>query len=357
MNAPNVTVVIPSLNPDEKLGKTVQSLLDVGFTDIILVNDGSGAEYVPNFPKNLPNCTLLTHEVNRGKGAAMKTAFRYFLDTKRTTRGVITVDGDGQHLAEDVLRCAEEMCKTDSVVLGVRDFSGPDVPARSKFGNRTTSFVFRLFCGLKVSDTQTGLRAIPAKYLSEMLNVDGNRYEYETNMLLKMGSLGIPSAEVGIQAVYIEENQTSHFRPVRDSIRIYGLILKFIFSSAVAALVDLVLFFVFNLLLVPLIGVSADAVATAAARVISSFVNFSLNKKAVFKSSAPTQRAVVRYYILAVCILALSAGGITLFTFITRTESSVIKTIAKCVIDTLLSILSFRLQREWVFAEPKQKNQ
>ena len=132
----NVTVIIPSLNPDEKLRKTVSDLIAVGFDDIILVNDGSAPESVQNFPTDVPECTILTHEVNRGKGAAMKTAFRYYLESARKTVGVITVDGDGQHIAEDVLACAREMCAQNAVILGVRDFSEPQVPPRSRIGNR-----------------------------------------------------------------------------------------------------------------------------------------------------------------------------------------------------------------------------
>lgn len=369
MQAPNVTVVIPSLNPDEKLRKTVQSLLDLGFTDIVLVNDGSQKQFVPNFPTDLPHCTLLTHEINRGKGAAMKTAFRYVLDSNRSTDGVITVDGDGQHLAEDVLHCAEEMCKTECVVLGVRDFSQPHVPPRSRVGNRITSAVFRLFCGLRVSDTQTGLRATPMKYLPDMIAVDGDRYEYETNALLQMGLLGIPSSEVKIQTVYIEENQTSHFRPFRDSMRIYSLIfkfvlrrmrqfLKFLASSALSFVLDLGLFALLSWFFAPLIGITGDTVANIGARVVSSLFNFTVNKKKVFKSTAPNKTAIVRYYILALGILAVSTGGITLFSLLSKmafsAESTAIKTLVKGCIDTILFIFSFRIQKKWVFAENKE---
>ena len=176
--AKSVTVVIPSLNPDEKLAGVVRDLIQIGFDDIILVNDGSCTEYTANFPKDLPECTLLIHEVNRGKGAAMKTAFRYLLERDKRTDGVITVDGDGQHKASDVLACARAMQETRGVVLGVRDFDLPDVPPRSRMGNKITSLVFRLFCGIKISDTQTGLRAIPLEYLPAMLEVSGDRYEY-----------------------------------------------------------------------------------------------------------------------------------------------------------------------------------
>ncbi len=358
MNKLNVTVVIPSLNPDEKLKKTVQDLLAVGFSDIILVNDGSAPEYTDNFPKDLPGCTLLTHEVNRGKGAALKTAFQYFLNENRKTEGVITVDGDGQHIAEDVMRCAEAMIETDALILGVRDFSEPHVPPRSRFGNRTTSLVFRLFCGLRISDTQTGLRAIPARFLPDMLSVDGDRYEYETNMLLMMSSLSIPYREEKIHTVYIEENKTSHFRPIRDSIRIYGLILKFISCSAISALVDQGVYYLLARLSFLAFGAWSDVLYGVTARVVSSAVNYSLNKKAVFKSRAPSKTSLVRYYVLAIVIMLASSGTIGLFSFIFNMvggEYALVKTIVKLAVDTVLFLLSFRVQREWVFADNSQK--
>jgi len=350
----DITVVIPSLNPDEKLAQTVYSLLEAGFTDIVLVNDGSEAECVPFFPTDCPECTLLTHPVNRGKGAALKTAFRYILDRKKVFAGIITVDGDGQHKAEDVLRCAEAMRNENTIVLGVRDFSLPHIPPRSRFGNRTTSLVFRLFCGLKISDTQTGLRAIPAQYLPSLVDVAGDRYEYETNMLLQMKALSLPFSETKIETVYIEENQTSHFRPLRDSLRIYGLILRFMAASLLSSLLDLGLFFLLSCFLPNWFGAAADAVCTCIARICSSLFNYSLNRKRVFRSKAPAKTSLLRYYILATGILLLSSASITAVSLLfgmTDGSYAFIKTVCKFVIDTLLFLVSFRLQQDWVFAE------
>lgn len=359
IDASRYTVVIPSLNPDEKLAATVNSLLRLGFSDIILVNDGSKPECVPYFPDSHPECTLLTHPVNRGKGAALKTAFQYFLDSGRSSIGVITVDGDGQHRAEDVLRCAGEMEKNGSVVLGVRNFDRADVPWRSRTGNKITSLVFRLFCGLKISDTQTGLRAIPAKYLAQMLSIDGERYEYETNMLLQMKSLGVPCSEVSIETVYIEGNQTSHFRPFRDSLRIYSLILKFISSSLLASVVDLSLFFILSLFLPGVLGTISDAVCTVIARIVSSAVNFTVNKTKVFRSDTSLKTSCIRYYILAAGVLLLSSGaisGISLLFHWADGRFALLKTLCKLVIDTILFLFSFRVQREWVFQTKKPLN-
>lgn len=228
-----VTVVLPSLNPDEKLTAVLYELKEIGFDDIILVNDGSESSRLTYFPPDDDECCeLLTHEVNRGKGAALKTAFACFLSSGRTSAGVVTVDGDHQHKAEDVRRCAEEMLKyPDSVILGVRDFSRHGTPLKSRAGNRLTSFVFRVFCGLRISDTQTGLRAIPRAYLSQLAAVEGERFEYETNMLLEMKRLNIPLRQVPIETVYIEGNASSHFHAVRDSFQIYRLIFRFLFRK------------------------------------------------------------------------------------------------------------------------------
>ena len=163
-----VSVIIPSLNPDEKLIAVVDSLIREGFDDIILVNDGSDRAHMKPFEivSRYSQCTLLTHEVNRGKGRGLKTAFEYCLASRPGIAGVVTVDGDYQHKAEDIRKCCEKMIEEkDKVVLGVRDFSGKDVPFKSRFGNHMTSFVFRFACGLNISDTQTGLRAIPYQYL------------------------------------------------------------------------------------------------------------------------------------------------------------------------------------------------
>ena len=198
-----VVAVIPSLHPDEKLFPTVKGLLDAGFARIVVVDDGSGPDYAEIFHacEELPGVTLISYEVNRGKGAAMKTAFAHILENMKDSAGAITVDGDGQHLPEDCRACADKMLKDDKAVLGVRDFSLPDVPKKSRMGNRITSLVFRVFCGMKISDTQTGLRAFPIDVLPLLLETKGDRYEFETQMLLDFKTYKVPFEEQTIKTV------------------------------------------------------------------------------------------------------------------------------------------------------------
>ena len=254
----NVTIIVPSLNPDEKMVNTVRGILAEGFNDIVVVDDGSAAEYKEPFATvaAMEGVTVLTHEVNKGKGRAMKTAFAYIAENRPDSRGVVTVDGDGQHLPKDIRACAEAMiAEKDKVVLGVRDFSRPEVPFKSRNGNNITKAVFRILCGIRISDTQTGLRAIPAQYLPLMCEIAGERYEYETNQLLILKDKEIALHEVVIDTVYIDDNASSHFHPFRDSWRIYKIIFKhvgtsvlakFLGASLVSFLVDTLLFFLIN---------------------------------------------------------------------------------------------------------------
>ena len=228
----NVTAVIPSLNPDEKLCAVVDGLLAAGFPDILLIDDGSDADHLAPFRKaaRYPEVTVLTHEVNRGKGRALKTAFTWCIENRPGIDGIVTVDGDNQHLPKDVLACVRAMLREpDAIWLGARDFSLKQVPRRSRFGNTVTRMVLRAVCGAGITDTQTGLRAAAARYLPLLCRIEGERYEYETQMLLSLCSENIPIREVRIDTVYLDENKSSHFDTLRDSWQIYRIILRHIF--------------------------------------------------------------------------------------------------------------------------------
>ncbi len=347
----SVTIIIPSLNPDEKLVQVVEGLIKKGFEDIVLVNDGSDEAHMWPFETvdKYDQCHILHHEVNKGKGRALKTAFHYCLENRKDIDGVITVDGDNQHTPDDIYACAEKMKELKNhIILGVRDFSGDHVPPKSKFGNNMTKFVFRVFCGLKISDTQTGLRAIPYEYMKLMTEIKGERFEYETNMLLEMKTYSIPYTEVGIETIYIEENASTHFNPIKDSIKIYGVILKFLASSLMSSIIDIVMFAVINFLCSPLEPAVQIFIATAGARVISSIFNYTMNRKAVFNSKSSVKGSIIRYYILCVCQMMVSYGLVWAVTSL-LCLGNVLRVIAKVIIDIVLFMISFRIQRAWVF--------
>ena len=363
-NLNNISVILPSLDPDEKLPAVIEGLLEVGFRDILLINDGSKPEnlhYFTDAAAAHPEVTLLHHAVNRGKGAALKTAINYFLVHRPEGTGVVTVDGDGQHHKLDILACAEAMRDGGELVLGVRDFDHPDVPFRSRFGNKTTCGIFKLFVGMTVSDTQTGLRAIPRGDLPAMLAIEGDRFEYETNMLLALKQKGIPFREVKIRTVYIEENKSSHFRVIRDSWRIYKLILAHFFRytlvSISSAVIDEGCYIAFSGALRGILtGIALTASATAAARLISSLFNFFMNKKVVFQSGVKTGLALLRYYALALPMLAAQAllthGAYALLGI--PEEATGLRGLIYALVMTVLYFISYMAQQRWVFQEKRE---
>lgn len=351
MSIENVSVIIPAYKPDEKLLHTLGELVDTGFTDILVVDDGSGVEFEPVFEKvkAIPQCTLLRHPVNRGKGAALKTAFAYFLDNRPGGSGVVTADADGQHLAKDIAAVSEKMLSGGHIVLGVRDFSGPHVPPRSRKGNRITIAVFRLFFGMRISDTQTGLRAFPRSVMGETAQAKGDRYEFETQMLFLMSQRKIPFDEVPIETVYIEENRSSHFRVVRDSLRIYSLILGYLLSSVAAAVIDELAFFLFKSLnFLSFLPIPLTWSAALLARVISSLTNFFINAKIVFHGRAD-KGTLGRYYALAIVQITVSTALVYFAEHLFSVTAPWLSTLIKTAVDTVLFFLSFRIQHKWVF--------
>ncbi len=360
-----ISVVLPSLDPDEKLIAVVDGLLEYGFSHIILVNDGSKPEnlhYFTDLAAQHPEIHLLHHEVNKGKGAALKNAFRYFLENRPDGFGVVTVDGDNQHHPEDTRACCEHMLKTGHTVMGCRDFTLDHVPARSRFGNQTTSMIFKVFVGMTISDTQTGLRAIPRVVLEELVDVYGDRFEYETNMLLAFKTKGIVFDEVKIRTVYIEENKSSHFRVIHDSWRIYKLILAHFFrytlSSLVSAVVDTGAFSLLSWAFSGMFqGLALTAAAGVLARVISSLLNFFMNQKLVFQTKVDTRKAMIRYYCLALPQMALQVlltqGVYALFGI--PDTANFLRTLLYAVVMTVLYFLSYMIQQRWVFAPQKSK--
>ena len=340
----NISVIIPSLDPDKRLEGVVTGLKELGFDDIILVDDGSKPENKKYFPVG-DGITLLVHEVNKGKGAALKTALKYISENRPDSVGAVSCDGDGQHLGKDIKAVAEKMLETGCFVLGVRDFSQDNVPFKSRIGNRISSVALALISGVKTCDTQTGLRGIPSPFYREMINVSGNRFEYETNVLLELKGMKCPYCEVEIDTVYLDENKSSHYRPFMDSVRIFSVLLKYIFSSLVSFLADIGIF----ALLYSLIRLS-EIPSTVIARIISSVLNFTLNKKVVFKSGQPVCKTLWKYYLIAIPTMLISAFGLKyIAAFLGITEGSIAVTLLKIVIDTVLFFANYGIQKKWIF--------
>ena len=331
--------VIPAYQPDEKLLSTVAELLEKTDYTLVVVNDGSAPACQAVFDQLPEAVTLLTHEVNRGKGAGLKTGIAEIM--KSDAIGIVTADCDGQHTPEDVKKIADALlAHPDSLILGSRNIK--EMPLRSKAGNTLTCFVFAALTGLKIGDTQTGLRGLPKDWFETFLKLDGDRYEYEINMLMSAGENKIPVVEVEIATIYIDNNSSSHFNALKDGLRIYKLMFrqagKFCLSSLISALIDYVMFILFDIVL----GWEV-AFAQIGARIISSLANYFMNTKLVFKGKV-TAATLIKYYVLAACILLCSIGGLKLLT-----GWGIPNLVAKIIVDAILYIVSYKVQQTAIY--------
>jgi glycosyltransferase involved in cell wall biosynthesis len=330
-------VLIPAREPESSLGEIVSGLLDAGFGAVLVLDDGSSPHCRRLFEslRPLPRVHLLRHAVNLGKGRALKTGINAFLTGFPGFDRLVTADADGQHTVADIVRVAQ--AGSSQVALGVRVFSG-EVPLRSRFGNLLTRQVFALVTGVKLTDTQTGLRCFPVSTLPALLLLEGERYEYEMTVLAHLCQSGRRPLEVPIETVYLDGNKSSHFDPIRDSMRIYFVLARFYLSSLIAAGIDFAGF-------TAAYSITHHVLTGVIVGRLSSLVNFALNKKFVFQSHGELSSALWRYYLLVFAIGGLSYGSIfALHRFLHWNVFA-----AKLTVDVLLSLISFSMQRTFVF--------
>jgi len=327
--------LVPAYEPTFQLVNVVRGLRDADPTAIILVvDDGSGPAYAHVFETaRAIGARVLSYEPNRGKGHALKTGFAYAL-WRWPGQDVVTADSDGQHSTSDILRVAASVT-AGTLVLGGRAFAG-EVPLRSRFGNAMSRHGFRLAAGITVHDTQTGLRGYPAASLPWLATVRGSRFEYELNVLLGAKAAGLRMLELPIETIYLNDNASSHFRPIVDSVRVVAPLLRFAVSSVTAFVIDLVLL---QLLFVATGSLLASVVL---ARITSSTVNFTMNRQLVFGSREPgnLRRHVLGYFGLVAVLMGASYVMIAGFTALGWSLL-----VAKIVADVSLYSVSFLVQK------------
>ena len=352
--------LIPAYEPEQKLVSLAADLKKRGF-DIVVVDDGSGSGYREIFDELAQQTTVLTHAQNRGKGAALKTGMRYinkymaYTESVLTASGeetvsgrdavIVTVDADGQHLPDDVRRVADISAqRRDALVLGSRAL-GRDIPARSRFGNTVTRHVYSAATGVHVHDTQTGLRAFRRSLIPRLLEIEGERYEYEINMLMQLAAEGVPVIEERIETVYENNNSGSHFRTLRDSFRVYKEILKFSASSLASFAIDYCMY----ALLLAVTGAAGIAnglvISNIGARLVSGTANYTMNKRLVFRSRTGFAKSAAQYALLAAFILA--GNTIVLSTLVGTLGMN--RLAAKLVTEIIFFAISWTVQKYVIF--------
>lgn len=342
--------LIPAYQPEPVLVQITKELWKEKF-DIVVINDGSDTQYDTVFRDVSRYGKVLEHGVNRGKGAALRTGFEYIRKQYCEDVIVVTMDADGQHRVKDAVRlCAVLEEQPGGMVLGSRKLD-KSAPIRSKFGNTLTRFVYRIATGVSVYDTQTGLRAFGSELLEKLCSIEGERYEYEMNVLLTLAQKKIPIREINIEVVYINDNAGSHFNAIRDSAKIYAEIIKFSLASLSSFFVDYILYLLLSLVTGSWNVTASIWLSNITARVCSATLNFHLNRKFVFQKQESKLQDAVRYGLLAVGILVGNTVVLNLLTEIWMMN----RYLAKLLTEILFFTLSFLVQRIWIFRREEKE--
>ena len=361
----DTTILIPAYKPTEELVGFVRELLTNPF-DVVVVDDGGGEDFDKIFNALQEMCAVIRYPVNKGKGGALKTGFRYIRENMPECRYVVTADADGQHKIPDIIKVRDKLTQIcDGFVIGARYFEN-EVPFRSKFGNKITRTVFRTLTGVKLSDTQTGLRAFFASDLEWLEGIKGERYEYEMNMLMKAADQKMKIHEVSIATIYENDNASSHFNTLKDSWRIYktiylgSTVLKYTTSSIIAFIID----FALMMIIKRLPGISSldsavnAAIATGAAWIVSSAVNFTLNRTFVFEKKDEFWKSLVGYYSLAVAVYLSKLGIIEALVWGGEklgVSNSFLLECAKIIAEVVMFIVTYFVQHNFIFKNKSKK--
>lgn len=344
-------IIIPSYFPNERLKKLVKKIRENVNYPIIIVDDGSGVEYEEIFESvlNFRDIFVINSKENEGKGAALKKGVRYAKEKYKDTLGYITCDSDGQHTVFDIIKVSKIMIENkNSLVLGVRNLYSKDTPIKSKIGNYFSSIFFYLLTGKKCIDTQTGLRGIPKKYEDIFLKEKGDRYDFEMNFLMSMAKRKIDFKEIEIETIYFNNNKGSHFRPIKDSIKIFKGIIKYTISAVCSFIIDMSLFLILYNLIFVKYKFSAF-IATIISRIVSGGFNFTLNQRWVFKSERKKYE-FIKYGVLFFSQMILSGVGVSLL--IKLIDNSAL---SKIIVDMSLFFISYFIQKNIIFIDKKEE--
>ncbi len=340
-----IVLLIPAYQPGSAVVDVVEKVFELQsqsavFSWVVVVDDGSGPAFAATFARlrELRNVVVVTHAINLGKGAALRTGFNHIFVQWPETLGCVTADADGQHLAEDILRIGVSLLETpDALVLGVRQF-GKGVPLRSLFGNFISNQVFRFLIGKSVGDTQTGLRGWPRRLCLRSLHVPLNGYDFELANLVTAARDEV--RQVGIQTVYLPGNPSSHFNPLRDSMRIYFVFVRYCGAALSVSLIDSLFFYwVFS-------ATGKLIWAQIAGRSVAAIVAFLLARNVVFRSDTTIPVALVKYLSL------VGAMGVICYFLMQFFQQSLDVPIlaAKLLSEGLLFLGNFSIQRDFIFS-------
>lgn len=300
--------LIPAYCPEDRMIPLLKALYELDFS-IVVVDDGSGAEYDGIFDKASSYADVKRYQPNRGKGEALKHGLRFIKEQFQPPYTVVTADADGQHRIEDIVKVSETAIQhPDSLILGKRNLDN-STPIKSRIGNSISRVLYHLTTGRKIYETQTGLRAFSDKLLPRFLRLPGRRYEFEIDMILDASDLDIIETE--IQTVYFDNNAASHFRPIEDTVSLDKEFFRYKLPSIIAGAAGYLLF------VVSAIFMHAWLLPCVIARVFAQLLKLILDKAISFSEKPSIGRFLLTSAILLLCDTAamwgLTAIGVNIY--------------------------------------------
>jgi putative flippase GtrA len=337
-------IVIPANQPGHELLELLDGLTSDPEQRIIVVNDGStgmARNIFDLIDTRQGQIQILHHAVNLGKGQALKTGFNHFLLCfSKECSGLVTADADGQHAIHDIVSVSKALDEHPrALCLGSRKLD-ENVPWRSLIGNKVTVGVFKLATGKKLIDTQTGLRGVPADFLPEMMRSSESGYDFELDMLLRAIKTHREIIEIPIKTIYISQNKGSHFNPMRDSLKIYFVFLRFSLLSLSTAAID------YSIFAVTFSVTKSILYSIVAARIVAGVFQFTFGKYWVFRSSNRLVFEFAKYVLLVITLMMLSYSLITpMVNYLNFSPY-----LSKLIAEGLIFLLSFAAQNVFVYS-------
>lgn len=348
---PGIALIVPAFKPDLRLVELICALHGRWRGPVVVVDDGSGESFSAVFDRCRDlGVQVVRRDTRGGKGEALKAGFRAAGSLVPRPCGVVCADDDCRHLPQDIVAVAQELARDPSrLVLGCRDFSELGIPRLTLLANLCTRAAVRMFCGVAVSDTQSGLRGLPLEFALRMCDESRGGFEFEAAMLAEAERSGLAFAEVPIAYTADPAAPLSDFRPVADTARILAVMVelfaKYALSSVFCYALDLVLFGVLVVAFGSAAGPWGVYAATLAARAVSAGTNFAINRRKVFEAGMSGRR-VARYVCLSAAIMAASALAVGWLAPLTGVAPVFIKPF----VDFVLFFANYKAQQLWVFA-------
>lgn len=221
----DILIIIPAYNEEKSIENLLKELKK-NFKNILVIDDGS-TDKTKEIVQN-EEVILISHKINKGKGEALKTGFKYAIE--KNFPAVITMDGDGQHLPEEALKFAEKYKKNKKtgILIGKRDIFSRDMPLIRKITNISMSILISILSFQWIPDTQCGFRLIKTDVIKR-IRLYTSHFETESEILIKACLKGIKIKSIPVTTVYREEK--SKIKPLKDTIRFFKMLLIIFFTS------------------------------------------------------------------------------------------------------------------------------